>query len=90
MAEFIERGFRDHKAIFPIINFHLFQTTAAKATADKFMTDMKNETKRLDTRCNQIDSLQSKVQKLGSPLGNQSNPKRGGKASPGAGTANSE
>ena len=79
MYEFIERGFRDHKAIFPIINFHLFQTTAAKATVDKFMSDIRTEMKRLDTRCNQIDSLQSKIQKLGNPPGIPANPKKGAK-----------
>jgi hypothetical protein len=90
MAEFIERGFRDHKAIFPIINFYLFQTTAAKTTVDKFMVDIRNEMKRLDTRCNQIDSLQSKIQKLGNHPGNQTSPKKGIKGGNPLGGGNSE
>jgi hypothetical protein len=64
MAEFVERGFRDHKSIFPVINFHLFQSTAARATVDNFIKEVRNEVKKIDVRCNQIDSLQAKLQKL--------------------------
>ncbi len=58
MALLIERGFR---AIFPVLNFHRFQSTTTRITVEKFMTDIRNDIKKMDARCNQIDALQSKV-----------------------------
>jgi hypothetical protein len=48
MAELIEREFRDHKAIFPVLNFHRFQSTATRITVEKFMTDIRNDIKKMD------------------------------------------
>lgn len=70
MQEFLDRGFRDHPSILPVINFYLYQTTASRITLDKHVLDIKNDIKKLDGRCNQIDTLSSKVQKLSNPGGN--------------------
>lgn len=64
MQEFLDRGFRDHTSIFPVINFHLYQTSASRLTLDKTVLELKNDIKKIDSRCNQIDALTSKVQRL--------------------------
>ena len=69
MQEFLDRGFRDHTSIFPVINFHLYQTTASRITLDKYYLELKTDMKRIDARCNQIDTLSSKVQKLSTTPG---------------------
>jgi hypothetical protein len=64
MQRFLDKGFRNHESIFPIINFHLFQASASRTTLDKFVTDFHKDIKRIETRCNQIDTLQAKMNKL--------------------------
>lgn len=60
MQEYVDRGFRDHRSIFPVINYHLFNTSVSRAAFDKH----KQAVVKLETRCNLIDSLQAKVAKL--------------------------
>jgi hypothetical protein len=74
MQGFLNKGFRNHESIFPIINFHLFQTSASNATLTKFMSDIKNGLKKVDTPCNQIDALEAKLSKLNQVPGDKDNP----------------
>ena len=98
MQEFLDRGFRDHSSIFPVINFHLYQTTVSRITVDKHVLDLKNDIKKIEARCNQIDTLSSKVQKLTNPSGTGSQGGagrgrgggRGGNSSPGSATTDPE
>lgn len=64
MLDFTAKGFQDHPAIFPVINFHLFQITASKVSVEKFIADARADLKNMGVRCNQIDALQAKLQKL--------------------------
>ncbi len=84
MQSFINKGFRNHESIFPIINFHLFQSSASKVSVTKFMAKVKNDIKKMDTRCNQIDTLQAKLAKLTSNNADKDYPgKLRGKPTPG-------
>jgi hypothetical protein len=67
MQNFMDKGFRNHESIYPIINFHLFQASASKASLEKFMAEVKSDIKSMNTRCNQIDTLQGKLNKLVTP-----------------------
>lgn len=75
-AFFFEEGFGNHRYIFPIINFHIFQSMASKTQVDKSISDMQKEIKQLCTSCNQIDKLQLKVQNIN---GKHSTKEGGGK-----------
>jgi hypothetical protein len=74
MQGFLNKGFHNHESIFPIIYFHLFQAGTSKATLTKFVTDIKNDLKKDDTWCNQIDTLQAKLSKLNQVPGDKDNP----------------
>jgi hypothetical protein len=88
MQHFLDKGFRNHESIFPIINFHLFQAGASRSSLEQFVTTINKDIKRMETRCNQIDTLQGKLQKLTSTSDRDlQNTKRGGKlATPQGGT----
>jgi hypothetical protein len=86
MQRFLDKGFRNHESIFPIINFHLFQSSASRTTLEQFISTITKDIKRIETRCNQIDTLQGKLQKLTSTTDRDSQlGKRTGKPPPAQG-----
>jgi hypothetical protein len=78
MQRFLDKGFRNHESIFPIINLHLFQASASRTTLEQFISSINKDVKRIEARCNQIDTLQGKLQKLTSTTDSLSG-KRSGK-----------
>lgn len=61
----IDHSFCEHASIFPVINYHMFSTIVSHASLDKLKQDMQASLRALDTRCNQIDVLSTKVNCLG-------------------------
>jgi len=82
MHNFTLKGFRDHPAIVPVINFHLVQTTASKVSVEMFVADTMANLKIIDVWCNQIDALQAKIQKLSSPSTPKDSKRDGGGVTP--------
>ena len=67
MASYIERGFRDHASIFPVINYHLFNTAVTKASLTK-------QSKACDTLVVCVKSLEQQANKRGGGKGQEGGP----------------
>ena len=58
MGEYIDRGFRDHATIFPVINYHLFNTAVTKASLSR-------QLKVYDALAGRIKTLEQQAAKRG-------------------------